>query len=349
MTVRPTVQQLAAEVPSALAALLAVPAHGVESGVRADGLLLVEAVGHAFMVGTLGSATPGPVAAEAERLLTAVKQTRRRVTPLLAVPFMTDAGRRETEAAQVPWFDLSGNAHIVAPGLRVIVAGQPDRFRSTGRPSSVFAPKSARVARWLLMHPGRAFTQREVARATEMAEGFVSRIASRLETEIYVVRSPSGALQVKDRARLLEAWRSEYRIDRHTLVAGRVAARSGESLTRIVGDTLVAAGVEHAATGLSAAWQWQHFASFRLATFFVTEPPRNEIRARLGFREEARGTNLWLVIPNDAGVFQGAAVRDGVRCVHPVQAYMDLKGHPERAAEAAAHLRTQLLSGASDG
>ena len=41
---------------------------------------------------------------------------------------------------------------------------------------------------------------------------------------------------------------------------------------------------------------------------------------------------------------KNAENRDGLRCVHPVQVYMDLKGHPERAAEAAQHLRTQFMN-----
>ncbi len=53
------------------------------------------------------------------------------------------------------------------------------------------------------------------------------------------------------------------------------------------------------------------------ATFFLDDVPSEELRERLGFREEPRGANLWLVIPNDLGVFQGAELRDGVRCVHP--------------------------------
>jgi hypothetical protein len=53
---------------------------------------------------------------------------------------------------------------------------------------------------------------------------------------------------------------------------------------------------------------------------------------------------VWLVVPNDEGVFDGAAEREGVRCVHPVQAYLDLKDHPERSAEAAQQLRRKLLS-----
>ncbi len=92
-----------------------------------------------------------------------------------------------------------------------------------------------------------------------------------------------------------------------------------------------------------------HFAAFRIATFFLAESPSKELREKLGFREDARGANLWLVLPNDAGVFHGAEVRDGLRCVHPVQAYVDFKAHPERAKEAAERLRSELLSWRHDG
>ena len=65
---------------------------------------------------------------------------------------------------------------------------------------------------------------------------------------------------------------------------------------------------------------------------------------KLGFRNEPRGADLWLVLPNDEGVFHGSASKGGVRCVHPVQAYLDLKAHPERAGEAAQRLRGDMLT-----
>ena len=102
--------------------------------------------------------------------------------------------------------------------------------------------------------------------------------------------------------------------------------------------------MEHAATGLSAAWQLTRFAGFRTATFFVQAEPSARLKSELGFREETRGANLWLVVPNDAGVFQGADERDGVRCVHPVQVYLDLKEHPERAIDAAKRIRAEFLN-----
>jgi hypothetical protein len=51
----------------------------------------------------------------------------------------------------------------------------------------------------------------------------------------------------------------------------------------------------------------------------------------------------WLS-PNDEGVFHGAAERQGIRCAHPVQVDLNLKNHPERAAEAAEQFRKNLLS-----
>jgi hypothetical protein len=64
----------------------------------------------------------------------------------------------------------------------------------------------------------------------------------------------------------------------------------------------------------------------------------------MGFREESRGENVWFVLPNDEVVFHGEAERQGVNCVHPVQAYLDLTDHPERSGEAAEQLRKKFLS-----
>ena len=54
-------------------------------------------------------------------------------------------------------------------------------------------------------------------------------------------------------------------------------------------------------------------------------------------------------VPADAGVFQGLVDVDGVRCVHPLQVYLDLAGHPERAAEAADELRGCGVIWGNDG
>jgi hypothetical protein len=374
-------EQLARQVPAVLASLLDLPEKDVTTERVSPGSdpgfdLILRAAGQTFVAQLRATATLGAIAAQARDLVATVKQSRRPAIPLIVVPFMTEAGRRAATAAGASWFDLSGNAHIVGTGLRVIVDGRPNEYRKRGRPASVFAPKSARVVRWLLMHPERAFTQKEIAQATDMTEGFVSRIVRRLEADNYVNRlgssgernssrsgyasdgdsgradgdPPGGALKgrrpvrVSNPSLLLDAWREGYEFDRHTIIQGHIAARSGDALARFVGDTLVAEKVEHAATGLAAAWQLTQFAAFRIATFFVTTEPSPELERKLGFRRDTSGANTWLVVPDDRGVLQGAEDRAGLHCVHPVQAYVDLKGHPERAAEAAERLRAEFMN-----
>ena len=85
------------------------------------------------------------------------------------------------------------------------------------------------------------------------------------------------------------------------------------------------------------------FAGYRLAVVYVEKMLSSEARQEMGFHEQPKGENVWLVVPNDEGVFHGAADRDGIRCVHPVQVYLDLKNHPERSEEAAAQLRLKIL------
>ncbi len=343
--------RLAAKVPEMLAGLLGVSLDDIEvrqedpSG--AD--LILKGAGHTFVVEFKKSTSAALIAAAVKQ----VQHHRERVgecaVPVVAVPFMGNVGRRICDEAEVSWLDLSGNAHIIADGIRVIVDGRLNRFLSAGRPSSLFAPKSSRVVRWLLIHPDNSFTQREIARATSMDEGFVSRIVSRLEREGYIVRDDRAAIRPKDPALLLDAWRESYQFSKHTIFQGHVAARSGDALLKFSCDTFAKQNVEHAATGLAAAWAFTRFAAFRLATVYVAGDPPAALLEMLAFREDPRGANLWLVVPNDEGVFHGAEEKDGIRCVNPVQVYIDLKGHPERASEAAERLRNGFLNWRSGG
>jgi len=329
-----------------IASLVGVPASAVTMlrAFGSDSGLSLAAAGHRFCVEEPGSSGVGPIAGSAEKAKAAAKSAGKRAIPIVVVPFMGELGKRACEEAGVSWFDLSGNAHIVATGLRIIVDGRPNRFLHPGRPANLFAPKSSRVVRWLLMNPGKAVTQREIAQSTGMTEGFVSRIASRLEQDSYLLRDKNGAIQLKNPELAMNAWRESYQFAKHNVIEGHVAARSGDALASFVSAQFAEERLAYAATGLAAAWQYSKFAAFRVATFFLKEPLTEATKEKFGLREESRGANLWLVEPNDEGVFLGVREQNGVVCVHPLQAYLDLKAHPERATEAAERLRTEYLT-----
>lgn len=262
---------------------------------------------------------------------------------LIAVPFMGATGASICEDAGVDWLDLSGNAHIVAPGLRILVEGRPNAFRHAGRPRSAFAPKSARIARWLLEHPEEAWSQRALSEATGVDPGFTSRIVRRLLDDELVGRDDQGHIVLRRPSLLLDAWAEDYDFDRHRVHRGVVAARSGTELVARLSEAATRDGAEHAFTGLGAAWQYTHFAAFRLATLYLPGGLTDGLASSFGFRPSERGANTWLVVPDDEGVMHGAALVEGVRCVHPVQAWLDLRAHPERSTEAAQRLRAERL------
>lgn len=267
------------------------------------------------------------------------------VIPVVAVPFMGETGRRLCIEKKISWLDLSGNADITAPGLRIHVEGKPNKFKSVGRPKDIFAPKSSRITRHLLIDPERYITQRELTHETNLDEGLVSRVVREMEKSGLLQRdSSAGGVKPKDPDILLDAWHEKYIFSKHRIIKGFIAERSSSLAVKNLVETFKNNNVNYALTGLSAAWMLSSFAAYRTASMYLSEEPSEELLQKANFTKGEKGSNVWLVVPNDEGVFDGAFIREGIRCVHPVQIYLDLKGHPERAKEAAERLREEFLT-----
>lgn len=282
------------------------------------------------------SSRPGIVAAASEQL-SRMAEALGATMAILVVPHMGAAGCKTASDLGLNWIDLSGNASIRdGSGLYIQVQGKADKSATRGRPSSPFAPKSARITRELLIDPTRWWRQKDLAAVTGLDDGHVSRVIRRLRDERFLEESDL-AFRPLDPLILLDAWAAEYRFDHHDAVLGH-ATGTGVELTRELDACLRAANVSHAFTGLPAAWLLTHFAQFRLSSVYVDRDP-HEVADRIGLRVESRGANVQLLHPGDAGVFEGERELDRVACVSPAQVYVDLQHLPERASEAAAELR----------
>ena len=343
--VRQFEKQASSVVPGLLAKLLEIPESriSVRRGKNAELGFIMKAGENTFLVDFRSSSARAPLLLSLMRFNEKRRDNGKDGIPLLVVPYMGETGSRFCEEHQLAWLDLSGNARIKAPGLLINIKGRPNRFKSPGRPPNVFAPKSARIVRQLLIQPDRALTQRELSKAADLDEGYTSRIVHRLEETELIIRDEEGLLKPKDPEHLLDAWHETYDFMRHCIMRGHVASRSGQELLHKIAGILEKQAPGYAATGLGAAWLYSHFANFRLATFYLPHAPGDELFNALGFREDEKGANTWLVMPNDEGVFHGSEVREEIRCVHAVQVYLDLKGHPERSSEAASRHRQDYL------
>lgn len=326
--------------PEILADLLDEPkprlkrAPSVDSGV--DGVV-VDDHDRVWAFQIKGSSAPGVVADAADQLAAYAPVDSLAV---FVVPYMTAAGAKAAAERRLNWLDLSGNAHIRAEQLYISREGRPNAFPARGRPASAFAPRSARVARVLLAEPARWWRQKDLATKAGLDDGRISKIVRRLDEDRLLARRNSE-FRPSDPSLLLDAWVDAYRFDRHDVVLGH-ASGNGIELARELSQRLGSLKVEHALTGLPAAWLLDGFASFRLSTIYVDGDPR-EVADRLELRRNERGANVQFVGPDDDGVFWRGQRVDGVPVVSPVQAYLDLLALPERAREAAEHLRTEGL------
>ena len=264
--------------------------------------------------------------------------------PLVIVPYMGQVGRDLCEKAGINWLDLSGNALLKSGSwLRIHVLGQPNRFKTRGRPQNLFAPKSARITRCLLASPRRDFTQSELAREAGLDEGFTSRIVHGLEEKELIQRDASGLLRPANPDLLLKSWREAYDFDQHRIIRGHMPVRSGTELLKRAANIFREGQLKYAATGMAGAWLIQPAASFRLTLFYVAKEPEASTLSKMSFGEQTTGANLWLVLPKDEGVFYGTTERNQIQCAHPVQVYLDLKNHPERSHEAAEAILPNLF------
>lgn len=318
----------------------------------------VESADVRLLAGGTWYAVDFKAAANTEQIGSALRRlsapSERKSVPLLVVPYMGASGRELCRAAGISWLDLSGNAEIETPSMRIRILGEPNRYKRPGRPEALFASRSARAARVFLLDVQRVWLQTELAVATGLSAGYLSRLLPRYEEGGFIGSEQAGRslrYRVTNPDALLDAWYADYDFSHHTILRGHVASRGGPELLRELSVALTRREVEYAATGLAGAWIWEPFAAFRAVTLYLPAWPERELLAGIGFHEGTRGSNTWLVVPDDAGVFTGAVERDGIRCVSPVQVYLDLKGQPERAEEAATELRRVHLawSGAGEG
>lgn len=266
---------------------------------------------------------------------------------VVLAPYVSEQAARAAEKFGLDYLDLSGNARIRTNGLLIWVRGQPNRYKRMERRQSPFGPRGSRIARLLLLEPHRWWTPGELIERSGLDPSTVSRLLKRLTEDRLIERvgeTRSTAVRAVDPYVLLDAWADDSDFSRHHIVEAHLPVTRGSELIRRIARKLDAEQVNYAATGLAGAWLLDRFASFRLGSFYLdSERTPEEVADLVGARLTDRGANLQLIVPNDQGVFDGVQTVDNVDVVSPVQAYVDLLAMPERANEAAEHLRPSLF------
>ncbi len=136
-------KQAMAEVPGILANFLELPENKmnvVPQGRKIGPNFLVKASGYHFLVECKSTAARAPLLMALRQVSEIKDSFKKDAVPLIVVPYMGESGMDFCQDHDLSWIDLSGNAHIKAPGLLLRVEGRPNRFKNVGRPAKIFGP-----------------------------------------------------------------------------------------------------------------------------------------------------------------------------------------------------------------
>ncbi len=260
--------------------------------------------------------------------------------PLLIIaPWLSERTQALLAQEDINYLDLTGNAllRIDNPPFFLQTAGarrNPSPVKRDG--ASLRGAKASRVIR-LLLDVCPPYGVVEIAEATGLNRGYVSRLLEALYRDGLIEREPRGPVQSVDIPGLVRRWAEGYDSFR-TNQAKRFIAPTG--LDRVLGRLAAdpGLGTRVAITGSFAANRLAPIASPTLLLVYYDTP---QLLARdLDLLPADEGANVVLLRPFDPVVFSRGAIEEGLRFAAPSQVAVDcLGGNGRMPAEGEALLR----------
>lgn len=261
---------------------------------------------------------------------------------LVLCPHIPELLAAELAQAGVNHADANGRLFLSLKGVHVDREPKTTLHRSVVTEPELFAPKTSRIIRTLLSQRSRkSWTQAELQQRTGIAAGLVSRTLNQLVQQAFLTQEVAAGsrgpirYRLKDFDALLDHWRAaDVWRRRVTVQAWSVVARDLEEVATQVRDAL---GVENVVlTQWLAAWWRQPYTVPPVASFYVREPV--DLKIPLS-RSVTSGGNLWLIVPQDEGVFLETQEVKGFNLASDAQIYLDLLQVGQRGPDAADELR----------
>jgi len=242
------------------------------------------------------------------------------------------------------YVDLSGNCHLAFESVLIEKEGKRNVRASTRPLRSLFAPRATRVVRLLLEDASRAWRLEELAKAAGVSLGHSHNVVKRLEDLAWVERDGSQRITLGKPADLLDAWGDSYTYRTNEIASYVAPERLSRRLMAEIARTVTSEGRRYAFT-LAAGLSLLVASSQRLTGIHAyVEGDIAPVARALGLRPAAADdASVHLLTPYDAGVFDGALEKGGLKVAGLPQLYVDLLHYERRGRELAEHLRREAM------
>lgn len=277
---------------------------------------------------------------DVERLMAGLSRMLRtlaRVSVLVVAPWLSARTQEVLRAEEINYIDLTGNAWMRSeqPVIFIRTVGATRNPEPAHRePTRLRGAKAGRLVRALIdVQP--PYGVRDLAQATGLNPGYVSRLLDALDREALVDRSNRGEVTAVDYQALLLRWTETYQVFTSNKVSRFIAPEgASQALTRL---RSLETSVPFALTGSFAAVRRAPVAAPALLAAYVDE--QAVLVDALNLLPADEGANVVLLRPYDSAVWARLELDDGLTYAAPSQVVADcLTGTGRMPAEGQALL-----------
>jgi hypothetical protein len=283
-----------------------------------------------------------------ERLLGSAGRKLRALVPgfaiLVVAPWLSPRTRELLAEEGMHYLDLTGNALIRLDNPAVFIrtdGAQRDPSPAPRGKARVRGPKAGRLIRCLVdVRP--PYGVRELAAATRLTPGYVSRLLDALDDDALIERSRRGRVETVEVEGLIRRWVEGYDVFAANETRTFLAARGAVDALATLADRVTPA-TPVAVTGSFAAVRRAPVSRPSLLCAYVDDA--DAVARALDLIPADEGANVALMRPFDPVVWSRTAVDDRVVYVAPSQASIDcLTGNGRMPAEGEALLEWMLAN-----
>jgi hypothetical protein len=259
---------------------------------------------------------------------------------IFMAPYISPQSEAICREANVGFVDLAGNCHISFQTIYIYQTGKPNPYSQKRDLRSLYSPKAERILRVLLAYPSNAWKVEELASEADVSIGHVANIKKLLADHLWIEDFSVG-FSLKEPEALLEEWSENYRFSRNKLSPFYTMDKLSDFEYRL-GEICEREGVHYGLTGFSGAARLSPAVRYQRAMAYVN-CDLDRLVDLLELKSVTSGANVALLTPYDEGVFFEENKIGGLRVLHPIQIYLDLKSMRGRGDEAAEVLLKEVI------
>ncbi len=278
---------------------------------------------------------------------------RRKLLPMLVVPYLRESQLKELQQRKLSGIDLSGNGVVTVPGkLLVYRTGAPNQFPDSAPTKYAYRGATSLVARAFLCRAAfqsLADIEKEIEiRGGSVALSTISKAIKRLESDLIVDRTSDG-LRLRQPDKLLDHIMQSYsnpKIGKTTTLKIKsvpVTAEGQIPIARLSLDRLFQGKERMVLSGVSSI---ENYAVMGRQEWPVIYTPNiNKLIKIWGsnVEETSRFVDLELRETDDPTVYFDARIKQNLPYASPIQVFLECSAGDKRERETALQVKELIL------